>query len=356
LRCGSDHDLERHAGDGLVRLADELLLANPGGPGRRLLIVVDQFEELLTQTSSGERARFAELLGPALSGPVQVVATLRPEFVDQLLLDAELRALPTGTSLLRPLRREVLPEVIQRPARLAGIGVDEGLVARVVADTDSGEALPLLAFTLARLADGVERDGQLSAARYEQLGGVQGALTHQADLALADASAASGRGRAEVIAGLLRLVTVDEQGRPTRWQVPHGELPEPVVRELETFVRRRLLTTDTDQDRVVVGVAHEAFLSAWAPLAQAINENVSALRARRAVEQAATEWNTKGCPPARLWGTRATRRRPGRHRHAPSGRRTRRAPARRLGRRLSATPVLRPPGRRRVGPAAGLPR
>ena len=50
-----------------------------------------------------------------------------------------------------------------------------------------------------------------------------------------------------------------------------------------------------------MGVAHEAFLSAWAPLAQAIEENASALRARRAVEQAATDWDTEGRPPARLW-------------------------------------------------------
>ncbi|MGH3940404.1 MAG: ATP-binding protein [Pseudonocardiaceae bacterium] len=53
---------------GLTALADELLLADPAGPQRRLLIVVDQFEELLTQTSPTERARFAELLRPALTG------------------------------------------------------------------------------------------------------------------------------------------------------------------------------------------------------------------------------------------------------------------------------------------------
>jgi hypothetical protein len=36
-------------------------------------------------------------------------------------------------------------------------------------------------------------------------------------------------------------------------------------------------------------------------LAQAIEKNVSALRAGRAVEQAATEWHDKGRPPDRLW-------------------------------------------------------
>ncbi len=287
---------------GLTALAGELLVADPDGPQRRLLVVVDQFEELLTQTPPGQRARFAELLRPALAGPVQVVATLRPEFLNQLLTNSELADLPTRTYPGRPLHREALHLVIEGPARLAGLDVDEHLVARLVGDTGTGEALPLLAFTLAQLADGVGRGGQLSATRYDQLGGVQGALTRQADAALADAIAAGSRSREQVIAGLLRLVTVDEQGRPTRWRVHRDELPDHVVTELNAFVARRLLTTDTDNGTVVIGVAHEKFLSAWPPLTEAIAANVTALRARRAIEHTATEWQDGGRPPARLWG------------------------------------------------------
>ena len=293
------HELDH---GGLTRLADELLLAAPGAGQRRLLVVVDQFEELLTQTGPAQRARFAELLRPALTGPVQLVATLRPEFLDQLLADPDLAGLPTHVYPLRPLRREALRAVIEKPARLAGIELDDGLVDRLVDDTDSGEVLPLLAFTLAQLAEGITRGGRLSSARYDQLGGVQGALTRQADAALADAITTGGRSREQVIAGLLRLVTVDEQGRPTRWVVNRAELPDLVTTELGAFVAGRLLSTDTDNGTVVIGVAHEAFLSAWPPLAQAITENVSALRARRAVEHAAEEWNANSRPPARLWG------------------------------------------------------
>ena len=86
------HQLDKR---GLTRLADELLLAGPAGPQQRLLIVIDQFEELLTQTTPTERARFTALLRPALTGPVRVVATLRPEFLDQLLVNPELAILPT---------------------------------------------------------------------------------------------------------------------------------------------------------------------------------------------------------------------------------------------------------------------
>ena len=160
----------------LTGLADELLLAAPAGRKRRLLIVVDQFEELLTQTDTKERTQFVNLLRPALTGPVQLVATLRPEFLDQLLLNPELAGLPTSTYTLRPLRREGLRTVIEKPAKLAGIELEAGLVDRLVDDTDGGEALPLLAFTLAELARGINRGGRLSIDRYHQLGRVQGAL------------------------------------------------------------------------------------------------------------------------------------------------------------------------------------
>ena len=84
---------------------------------------------------------------------------------------------------LGPLSRDLLPLVVRGPAQRAGIAVDDELVARIVADTGGGEALPLLAFTLAELADGVGRGGELSADRYEKLKGVPGALARQADRA-----------------------------------------------------------------------------------------------------------------------------------------------------------------------------
>jgi WD40 repeat protein len=303
LEWTMDHVHHRLGENGFAELADELLLADPDGPQQRLLVVMDQFEELLTQATPSQRVQFTELLRPALSGPVRLVGTLRPEFLDQLLADPDLTTLSTETYLLRPLHREALRLVIEGPAQLAGLDVEAHLVARLIDDTDTGDALPLLAFTLAQLAEGICRGEQLSASRYDQLGGVQGALTRQADAALNAAIATGGRRRDEVIAGLLRLVTVDEQSRPTRWRVRRDELPAPVVADLDAFITRRLLATDADNGAVVIGVTHEAFLSAWFPLAEAITANVSALRARRAVEHAATEWHDHGRPPSRLWGS-----------------------------------------------------
>ena len=287
--------------DGLARLADELLVAGSGPARHWLLIILDQFEELLTTASAVDRTALARLLQEAVAGPVQLVATLGSAYLDRVLAEPALAGLLVTPFPLRPLARELLPQVIEGPARLAGIGVDAELVDRLVADTVTGEALPLLAFTLNQLAAGLSRGDALSAARYDELGGVQGTLASQANAALVAAASMTGRTQAEVLAGLLQLVAVDGQGRAVRRRVDRAGLAEPVRRELDAFVDHRLLTVDADESTVWVEVSHDAVLSSWAPLAQAIRDAAASLRARQTVEQAAADWTQAGHSDAYLW-------------------------------------------------------
>ena len=80
-------DLEH---DGLTMLATDFLIAARADNQCKLLLVLDQFEELLTLAGSDERRRFAATLEPALGGPVQALATMRPEFLDAASKDAAL--------------------------------------------------------------------------------------------------------------------------------------------------------------------------------------------------------------------------------------------------------------------------
>lgn len=284
--------------DGLAVLSNELLVASDK---QQLLCMVDQAEELITMAPAPARSQFADLLRPALADSVEVVGTLRPEFLASVLNSPELADLPARTFALRPLSRAALPSVIEGPARLADLKVDPELLAELVNDAGDGQALPLLAYALAALAEGVPPGGELSAARYNELGGVQGALIQQADAALAEAVSANHRTPDQVIGGLLRLVWIDDDGHPTRWLVDRGELPAPVLADLEPFTVRRLLTTDMESGNVIIGVTHEAFLTSWPPLTAAINAHTAALRSRRTVELAAAEWGGAGCPPNQLW-------------------------------------------------------
>ncbi|MGH3826629.1 MAG: hypothetical protein ACRDQX_05575, partial [Pseudonocardiaceae bacterium] len=250
--------------DGLRRVADDLLITSPL---LRLLVTVDQAEELFTRTTPDAVARFALLLREAVAGPVRVVVAMRSEFLDDLRDLPALAGVPIEAYVLAPLDRDALREVIEQPATVARLRLDAGLATQLVTDTEGGEALPLLAFILRQLAEGLPAGGTLSLSRYHDLGGVRGALTQHADAALTDAVRVSGLTEREVLAGLTRLVTVDETGRRSRRRIRHSGLPEPLRVALRVFVERRLLLSDTDETgQVWLTVAHEALLTGWRPL------------------------------------------------------------------------------------------
>jgi Novel STAND NTPase 1/TIR domain len=288
--------------DGLQRVADDLLAARPGTQQRRLLVMIDQAEELFTRTTPAAVARFAQLLCDAVVGPVLVVVAMRSEFLDDLRALPALAGMLIEAYVLAPLDREMLRDVIEQPAKVARLRLGGGLAAALVADTDSGEALPLLAFTLRQLAEGLPAGGTLSLSRYRDFGGVQGALARHADAALTEAVRTSGLTDRDILAGLTRLVTVDDTGRRGRRRIKVTGLAEPLRVALQVFVERRLLLSDTDDDgQVWLTVAHEALLTGWRPLDTATADITAALRTGRAVEQAAAEWNSAGRPEHYLW-------------------------------------------------------
>ncbi|MDQ3762670.1 MAG: TIR domain-containing protein [Actinomycetota bacterium] len=288
--------------DGLRRVADDLLAARPSPHPRQLLVTVDQAEELFTRTTPAALQRFAQLLRDAVAGPVRVVAAMRSEFLDDLRDLPALAGVPIEAYVLAPLDREALREVIEQPAKVARLRLENGLAAALVADTDSGEALPLLAFVLRQLAEGLPAGGTLSLSRYHDLGGVRGALARHADAAFSEAVRVSGLTDREVLAGLTRLVTVDDTGRRARRRIRLTGLAEPLRVALQVFIDRRLLLSDTyDHGQVWVTVAHEALLTGWRPLDTATADITAALRTARAVEQAAAEWTSANRPEHYLW-------------------------------------------------------
>ena len=117
-----------------------------------------------------------------------------------------------------------------------------------------------------------------------------------------DACSHTGVTRDRVMSALLSLVTIDEEGRPTKRRVEFADS----VRDLSTFVARRLLSVQADG--AFVSVAHEAFLVNWKPLQDEIDAQQTALRTRRVVENDAAYWAAAGRDPELLLtGTKLTK-------------------------------------------------
>lgn len=263
-----------------------------------VLIVVDQAEELVTRAGRREQQAFLRLLDDALDGDnlLWVVATMRSEFLSTAPDRAGLTEFVDDTLVIEPLSRSRLPEVIARPAHRAGLEFEPGLIERMVEDTTGGDALPLLAYTLHELVD--TANGTISAADYEELGGVVGALRRRADGLRADLER---RGHGPlVLPTLLRLASVDDAGLPVGRRVPLATLTREELTVVEAFVDARLLTSAADggslptQSTATVEVAHEALLRQWEPLHEVIQRSRESLRIRAELDREAADWRAGG--------------------------------------------------------------
>ena len=279
----------------LIELGYELGEAT-GGAGRSVLLVVDQAEELVTRSGPRAQEQFLALLRGALCGdsPLWAIATLRAEFLSSAPDRAGLAEAIDDTLLIEPLSRARLPEIIQRPGQRAGLEFAPGLVQRMVEDTTGGDALPLLAWTLQQLYHeaGPGQVRMVTAKAYEALGGVVGSLRRQADL-LTDELHRRGYSGV-VLPTLLKLVTVDEAGEPTRRRVERRRLLTAENAIVQAFVDARLLTSNRAGEEGTVEVAHEALLRQWPPLRQAILDAQEGLRIRSQVERLAGDWERGG--------------------------------------------------------------
>ncbi|MFI5262450.1 MAG: hypothetical protein ACHQZR_07855, partial [Candidatus Limnocylindrales bacterium] len=118
----------------------------------RLLVVVDQFEELFTTTTDpAARAAFIAALVQAVdSGRATVIVAVRADFYGRCAEHEELAALLAANQVLvGPMSAEEYRRAIDGPARRSGLRVEPALVDRLVADVvDQPGGLPLLSTAL----------------------------------------------------------------------------------------------------------------------------------------------------------------------------------------------------------------
>ena len=237
---------------------------------QRIVLAIDQFEELYTQDTPVEEqeAFLRALLSIAddPTGPLRVVVTMRDDFLVHVAQFAPLaREVERGIFLLRVPRAEDLAAILEQTANLASYQFeDPGLVAEMVREVE-GEvaALPLLQFAAQRMWE--LRDPQkkvLLRQSYEKIGGVAGALADHAEQILEELPSAHLN---LVRIALLRLITPEG----TRALVGYDEL----VRELgagganivqRLIQARLLLVRQGDQSEGgSVELVHESLIHRW---------------------------------------------------------------------------------------------
>ncbi|MGH3571639.1 MAG: helix-turn-helix domain-containing protein [Pseudonocardiaceae bacterium] len=287
----------------------------------RIVLIVDQFEEIFTECREGtERHAFiAALSAAAQSETTLVVLGVRADFYGSCLAYPALLTALQAPVALGPMSVQQLREIITGPARAEDLHVEPGLVELLLRDLgitdDPGTeaasydpgALPLLAHAL-RATWQLRSDRTLTVAGYQRAGGIRQALASTAERAYARLNPAEQRLAQQV---LLRLVNVRDHGSDTRHRLPRTRLieslpapAETIEKVLEVLGRARLVTLGADRE-AGVEITHEALLQAWPRLAGWISADRAGLRTHQKLSEAADAWEQAGRDPSGLYrGTR----------------------------------------------------
>jgi WD40 repeat protein len=275
----------------------------------KLVLVVDQLEELVTGSNmtEDERQAFARFLARlARAGEVWIVATLRDDFWPQIAKIADLAEIADAEGRLdvaSPSSAEIA-EIIRRPVQSAGLSYENdettglGLDA-MLAEEASAEpgVLPLLSFTLDALyaVDVGEKGGsELTVETYNALGGLKGAIAKRAE----DIFAALPSAARDALPHVLRALTapgvagVSTVARPA----PLGafQLGAASRQMVDALLAGRLLVASSERGEPTVRLAHEALLTRWDRAAAQIAIDRRDLETRKLIESQWSRWQDAG--------------------------------------------------------------
>ena len=290
-------------------------LLSQTGAGDRLLLVVDQFEEVFTLCRDKDQRRIFvdNLLSAArprlgseytvVNTTASVVLVLRVDFYSYCAeFDQLWAALGHYQRNIGPMTQAELRRAVEKPALKGGWAFDDGLEDVLLKDVGAEPgALPLLSHALRETWE--RRQGRrLTLSGYMASGRVQGAIAQTADEVYQHSLTSEQQPIAKTI--FLELTELGEGTLETRRRVPlstmipQNEKGAAVEAVLRILADRRLVTIFEDQ----VEVAHEALIREWPMLQKWLDNDREDLRLHRRLAEAADEWEKKGRDHSYLWG------------------------------------------------------
>src|SRR6266566_2725251 len=322
-------DLEDDAARGLHLLTTKLVKRQ----GTRVILLVDQFEELFIQTTSeDERRHFLDLLVTAITephGPVIVLLTLRADFYDRPLAYPALgQLIPSHQMVVLPMSIHELREVIEKPAALPDVRLTfEGdLVGDLLFEVQGQVgALPLLQFTLDQLYQ--RRSGRrLTLSAYRDLGGVKGALTRQAEETYTALPSDEHRKLARALfvrlidPGISEQDTMRRRAALSEFSLPEASQTRLLQEVVDAFIAVRLLTANEVAGTTTIEVSHEALIREWPRLAGWLREAREDIHLQQNISKDVAEWEQRNKPLDRLYrGSQLKEAQAWARRNIPSG-------------------------------------
>jgi tetratricopeptide (TPR) repeat protein len=291
-RLGQINLLAQQFEGGAIALRDVVDRVCAKQPGTdRLMLVVDQWEELFTLTlDQAVRRRFVDIiLEGTEKAKLSVVITLRGDFFGRAVTTYRpLSDRVQGAQInLGPMNETELRRAIEEPAIKVGLNFEAGLVDTILADAgDEPGNLPLLEFVLRQLWE--ERQGaQMHRAAYLAMGKLRGAIAQKADAVY---GTLSGTEQLALRRIFTRLVHPGEGEHDTRRRATAAEFGSDAAALIKKLTDERLLVTSRTGNADTVEVAHEALIRNWHLLRGWVDEDRQFITWQQDVHETATKW------------------------------------------------------------------
>jgi KaiC/GvpD/RAD55 family RecA-like ATPase len=267
-------------------------------PNGRLLLAVDQFEELFTLCDESDRRAFLDvLLAVRDAAPMTILLTLRVDFMGQAqsFSPAISQLLTYGFIGHCPFTRTELEVAITGPARYAGLEFEPGLVNHILQEIASHpDSLPLLEYALKEMWRN-RQSLMFDYALYEAVGKVEGAISQHADAVLRALPEDEQRVALRALTRLVRVAGEDNEA-DTRLRLPLSDFPKAERAVLQTFIAARLLVTKCEEcsGAETIEMAHEALIRRWEKLREAVDKDREFLMWQRRLASRRKSWEQKG--------------------------------------------------------------
>ncbi|MEU6246742.1 NACHT and WD repeat domain-containing protein [Glycomyces sp. NPDC047010] len=250
-----------------------------GARPERLLILIDQAEELFTLANEKERNLFLRALESIARSPnAFTVLGIRSDHIDDCMAVPSLReAAQHRLFRVGPMTRDQMRQAITLPAAAAGVRIEERVVATLLEDLfgakdtprSPGAALPLMSQTMLLLWNEGRQDRHLTEAEYLAIGGVHRAVTTAAEAVY------NGLDESERITSrhlFRRLVGAESADRLVRTEVAADSLTDAERAVATHFLDARLLVADA----ATVQIAHDILLEQWERLQKWMEPDLTA--------------------------------------------------------------------------------
>lgn len=275
----------------------------------RFVLIIDQFEELLTLTPETERQNFLKALYFAIKNAPNftLVLTLRSDFLEALSNSLLGKALQEHTPLLMaPMNYQELRDIIEKPALKMKVELHPGLTQKLINDVGNHPGrLPLLEFTLTQLWDKQE-NWYLTHQAYEEIGGLEKALAKHADNVLDELQLQSDENIYKAERIFIQLVSPGAGTEDIRRVATRQEIGDQNWDLVQKLASKRLVITGSDDINNIqtVEIIHEALIREWGTFHKWIKSNRSFRTWQERLKQDARLWeqNQKN-PDSLLHGT-----------------------------------------------------